>query len=59
PQATRQLLKYLIAGEDEGTWRLAPLPAELLNRPEETAEPDDAADANEEQPAPMDNAAQT
>ncbi|MFG0335210.1 MAG: serine/threonine-protein kinase [Maioricimonas sp. JB049] len=59
PQATRQLLKYLIAGEDEGTWRLAPLPAELLNRPEDANKPaeSDTATVPAEPDAPEDDAA--
>ncbi|QDU40164.1 Serine/threonine-protein kinase PknB [Maioricimonas rarisocia] len=45
PPKTRTLLRYMIAGEEKGTWRLSPLPEGVLNRSEdanEPAEPDDA-----------------
>ncbi|MEW4526313.1 serine/threonine-protein kinase [Maioricimonas sp. JC845] len=57
PPETRNQLGYLIAGQDEGTWRLAPLPEGFLNRPEDANEPSKPADADEEPPMPMDNAA--
>ncbi|MFG0295063.1 MAG: hypothetical protein ACF8PG_04080, partial [Maioricimonas sp. JB045] len=57
PADTRKQLGYMITGEDEGTWQLSPLPEGVLNRPEDANEPSKPADADEEPPMPMDNAA--